>query len=61
MIGTTQKTNYPDTGVCIYAGAQRLSHQYRRILDFGSLADTACHCHRCYGRYYHLPHQETQA
>lgn len=32
MIGTTQKTNYPDIGVCIYAGAQRLSHQYRRIL-----------------------------
>jgi len=61
MIGSTQKTNYADTGVCIYAGAQCLSHQYRRILDFRSLADTACHRHRCYGRYYHLPHQETQA
>ena len=61
MIGTTQKINYQDTRVCIHAGAQRLSHQYRCILDFGSLADTACHRHRCYGRYYHLPHQETQA
>ncbi len=61
MVGATQKTNYPDTGVRIHAGAQRLSHQYRRILDFGSLADTACRCHYCYGRYCHLPHQETQA
>jgi len=61
MVGTTKKTDYADTRVRIYAGAQRFSHQYRRTLDFGSLADTACHCHRCYGRYYHLPHQETQA
>ena len=61
MIGTTQKTNYPDTGVCIHAGAQRLSHQYRRILDFGSLADTACYRHCCHSCYYNLPHQETQA
>ena len=61
MIGTTQKTNYPDTGVCIHAGTQRFSHQCRCILDFGSLADTACRCYCCYGRYCHLPHQETQA
>ena len=58
MIGTTQKTNYPDTGVCIYAGAQRLSHQYRRILDFGSLADTACYRHNLYRSHNMFPHLE---
>lgn len=60
MVGTTKKTDYPDTGVCIHAGVQRLSHQYRRILDFGSLADTACHRRHCHNCYYHLPHQEAQ-
>lgn len=61
MVGTTQKTNYPDTRVCIHAGTKRLPHQHRRILDFGSLADTACHCtaHCCH--YYHLPYLEAQA
>lgn len=58
MIGT--KTNYPDTGVRIHAGTQRFPHQYRRLLDSGSLSSTTCHCpgscrHRCY-----LPHLEAQ-
>ncbi len=57
MIGTTQ-AHYPDTGVRIYAGAQRLSHQYRRILDFGSLADTACYCHNLYRSHNMFPHLE---
>ena len=61
MIGITQKAHYPDTGVRTYAGAQRFSHQYRCILDFGSLADTACYRHCCHSCYYNLPHQETQA
>ncbi len=57
MIGTTQ-AHYPDTGVRIYAGAQRLSHQYRRILDFGSLADTACYRHNRYRSHNMFPHLE---
>ncbi len=57
MIGTTQ-AHYPDTGVRIYAGAQRLSHQYRRILDFGSLADTACYRHNLYRSHNMFPHLE---
>lgn len=61
MIGTTQKTDYPDTGVCVHASAQCFSHQYRRLLDSGSLADTACHCPDHHHHYYHLPHLGKQA
>lgn len=60
MIGTTKKTNYPDTGVRIHAGTQRFSHQYCRLLDSGSLAGTACHCLGSCRHHYYLPHLEAQ-
>lgn len=61
MRGTTQETDYPDTGVFHHAGTQCLPHQHRGLLDSGSLADTACHCPSCCRRCYHLPHLETPA
>lgn len=61
MIGTTKKTDYPDTGVRIHASAECFSHQHCRILDSGGLADTACHCPDYYYHHYHLPYLEAQA
>lgn len=59
-IGTTQKTNYPDTGVRIHAGTQCFPHQHRRILDSGSLANIACHCYYHCRHHDNLPHLEAQ-
>lgn len=61
MIGTTQKTDYPDTGVRLHAGTRRLPHQHRCLLDSGSLADTAFHRAGHCRHYYHLPCLETPA
>ncbi len=61
MIGITKKTDYPDTGVCVHASTKCLSRQNRRLLDFRSMADTACYCPDYYCRHYHLPYLETQA
>lgn len=61
MIGTTKKTDYPNTGVCVHAGTKRLSHQHRCLLDFRSLADTACHRAGHCRYYYHLPCLEAPA
>lgn len=61
MFGATKKPHHSDTGICLYAGFERLSHKNRRILGAGSLADTAHHClyYHCYC--HNLPHLETQA
>ena len=60
MIGTAKKTDYPDTGVRLHAGARRLPHQHRRLLDTGSLADTDSHCASHHRYYCRLPSLETQ-
>ena len=60
MIGATKKTDYPDTGVCIHAGTQRLPHQYRRLLDSGSLASIAHHRHHRHCHYHWFPYLEAQ-
>lgn len=61
MIGTAKTLNYQDFRNRLYAGLKRISHKSSRLLAVRNLADTACRRHRCYGHYYHLPHQETQA
>lgn len=61
MIGTTKKTDYTDTEVRIHVSARCLPHPYRCMLDFGSLADTACHRAGHCRHYYHLPCLEAPA
>lgn len=60
MVGGTQKTNYADTGVRLYAGFKRLSYQHCRILDSGSLANTACYRHNRCRHHNRFPHLEAQ-
>lgn len=61
MIGTTKKTDYPNSGVRVHAGFECFFNQYRRLLDSGSLAGTACHCPVSCRHHYYLPYLETQA
>lgn len=60
MLIGAKESYQQNTRSSLYAGAQRLPHKIRCILDTGSLADFAYHrpCHRCH--YYNLPHLEAQ-
>lgn len=60
MISVSQKLNYPDSGICLYARVGCFSPQNRSWVDSGDLAGAAHHrfnhhCHHC-----NLPYLEAQ-
>lgn len=60
MISVSQKPNYPDSGICLYARAGCFSPQNRSWVDSGNLASIAHHRHHRHCHYHRFPYLEAQ-
>ena len=61
MISVSQKPNYPDSGVCLYARTGGFPPQNRSRMDSGNLADIAHHRHHRHCHHHRYPYLEAQA